>query len=111
MKKMVTKHGYEWLLPETVGEFQNAGINLDTLCQLAARNVVNKMENRSKFVSERGLSFWGDISAVRIAKSREERERLKAEKKQQRALAKARKLLGKIPDEVRAALASEINKA
>lgn len=35
MRKVTTKHGHEWVLPETVGEFQNAGVNLDELCQMA----------------------------------------------------------------------------
>lgn len=60
MRKMMTKHGHEWLMPETVGEFQAAGINIDELCMLAGNGMRNRMNTRSSKTHKNGLKWNPD---------------------------------------------------
>ena len=100
MKKVVTKHGHEWLLPETVGEFQNAGVNLDTLCMYAGQYLRTLMGVRSTSAHTDGVKWNPSITGIRGMQN----------SKEDRAKEKITKIAAKLTPEQRAALLAELTK-
>lgn len=96
MRKITTKHGHEWMLPETVGEFQVAGVNLDKLCAWAGIYVTSNMCARSLNASNGKTPFNPNISGIgEWARSPDK---------------KARTIAKKLTPELRAALLAELTK-
>lgn len=108
MRKMTTKHGHEWLLPETVGEFQNAGANLDELCRWAGLYVSQVMKSRSDSAVRSGTTFNNDITARTHHRSPEQVARDKAQREQERLAKKTSKITAKLTPALRAALLAQL---
>lgn len=110
MKEMTTKHGHKWLLPETVGEFQNAGVNLDEVCRWAGQYISKVMASRSSSAVTYNTKFSPDIASFRHHRNPEQSARDKAWRDQERLAKKTAKITAKLTPEVRAALLAELQK-
>ena len=99
MKKMMTKRGHEWFLPQSVGEFQNAGVNLDRLCDMAGMYLCALMSQRDSHSAETGRPFNPDINSVRSSATPD-----------QKARARVAKMLSKMTPESRAAMLAELSR-
>lgn len=110
MKEMTTKHGHKWMCPETVGEFQNAGVNLDELCRWAGCYIVQVMNSRSSSAVAHSTPFVSDIATRHHHRSAEQIAREKAQREQERLAKKTSKITAKLTPEVRAALLAELQK-
>ena len=110
MRKVTTSNGHEWVLPETVGEFQNAGVNLDDLCRMAGCYVVHFMNSRSNSAIKHGTPFIADINNRKRYRTPAQIAREKAQREQERLAKKTSKITKKLTPELRAALLAELTK-
>lgn len=100
MKEVTTKHGHKWMCPETVGEFQTAGVNIDEVCRWACLYLNGLMATRSIVANKDGTPFSASITGMRRGKLDP------LEKGKARAL----KIASKLTHEARAALLAELQK-
>jgi hypothetical protein len=106
MRNITTKHGHQWVLPETVGEFQNAGVNLDEVCRYAGLYLYNRMASKSNNCIARGEAWTGDFNKARPRRSTNEM----SEAKKQRIAKKVVKITTKLTAYELAALKAELLK-